>query len=88
MSIYAIITFHSTHFALKAKKVLEKTGKMVETIPVPREFSSECGFCCKVSWEEREEIERILDEQRVEIDHIYRWEKDEEKEKKRRFRFV
>ncbi|MBM4145352.1 MAG: hypothetical protein FJ240_03625 [Nitrospira sp.] len=27
MTIYAIITFHSTHFALKAKKVLEKSGK-------------------------------------------------------------
>jgi hypothetical protein len=88
MAIYAIITFHTTHFALKAKKVLEKSGKRFETIPVPREFSSDCGFCCKVSWEEREEIENILKGNRVEINSVFRWEKDEEKERKKKFRFV
>ena len=88
MTIYAIITFHNTHFAMKAKKVLERNGRRSETIPVPREFSSECGFCCKVIWEEREEIEKILRENSVEIDSIYRWERDEEKERKKNFRFV
>jgi len=85
---YAIITFHNTHFALKAKKVLEKNSKKHETIPVPREFSSECGFCCKVLWEEKEEIENILRINNVEIDSIYRWERDEEMVNKKQFRFV
>jgi len=88
MIVYAVITFHTTHFSLKAKKVLEKSGIPFETIPVPREFSSDCGFCCKVSWDEREEIEKILRENNVEIDCIRRWERDEEREKKKKFRFV
>lgn len=88
MTAYAIITFHTTHFSLKAKKVLEKSGIPFETIPVPREFSSDCGFCCKVSWDERKEIEKILRENSVEIDRIHRWERDEEREKKKKFRFV
>jgi hypothetical protein len=88
MIVYAVITFHTTHFSLKAKKVLEKSGIRFETIPVPREFSSDCGFCCKVLWEEKGATEKILKEHNVEIDCIYRWERDEEGEKKKKFRFV
>jgi hypothetical protein len=87
MAVYAVITFHTTHFALKAKRVLDKTGKKPEMIPVPREFSSNCGFCCKVPWTEKDEIEKILIDNRVEIDRIYRWERDDDAEKKK-FRFV
>jgi hypothetical protein len=88
MTVYAIITFHNTHFALKAKKVLEKRGRKPETIPVPREFSSECGFCCKVLWEEKDTISDILAENSVEFDAVHRWERDEDMERKKKFRFV
>ena len=88
MIVYAIITFHTTHFSLKAKKVLEKSRIPFETIPVPREFSSDCGFCCKVPWKEKDEVAKILDENHVEFDRIHRWERDEEREKKKKFRFV
>jgi len=88
MTIYAIITFHTTHFALKAKKVLEKSEIQFETIPVPREFSSDCGFCCKMLWEKKDGIVTILRENSVEMDSVYRWERDEEIERKKKFRFV
>ncbi|MEW6378284.1 MAG: DUF3343 domain-containing protein [bacterium] len=88
MAVYAIITFHTTHFALKAKRVLDKSGRKPEMIPVPREFSSNCGFCCKVPWPEREEIEKILTDSQVEIDQIFRWERDDEAEKKKKFKFI
>lgn len=86
--VYAVITFHTTHFALKAKKVLEKSGIPFETIPVPREFSSDCGFCAKIPWQYKHDAERLLGENGVAFDKIYRWERDEEKEKKKSFHFV
>ena len=76
MALYAVITFHTTHFAIKAKKVLEKNGKKPRMIPVPREFSSDCGFCCKILWKEKNEAEKILVDNNVEIDRIFKWEKD------------
>ena len=88
MTVYAVITFHTTHFSLKAKKVLGKNGIPFETIPVPREFSSDCGFCLKVLWEEKDVVMNILNENLVEFDRIHRWERDEEKEKKKAFKFV
>jgi hypothetical protein len=88
MTVYAVITFHTTHFSLKAKKVLEGSGIPFETIPVPREFSSDCGFCCKVLWDYRQEVEMILRRNHVELDRVHRWERDEESERKRAYRFV
>ena len=80
MTIYAVITFHTTHFALKAKKVLQKDKINIEMIPVPRELSSDCGFCCKVPWEDKRESEKILKENSVEVDCFYRWELDDNAE--------
>jgi Putative Se/S carrier protein-like len=88
MTTYAIITFHTTHFSLKAKKVLEKRGIHFETIPVPREFSSDCGFCLKALWEEKDEVVNIMKEDNVKFDRIFRWERDEERERKRGFKFI
>jgi len=88
MTTYAIITFHTTHFSLKAKKVLEKSKIHFETIPVPREFSSDCGFCLKALWEEKDEVVNIMKGNNVEFYRIFRWERDEEREKERGFKFV
>ena len=80
--------YPNAFFGLKAKKVLEKSGIQFETIPVPREFSSDCGFCCKVLWKEKDGVITILQENNVEMDSVYRWERDEEIEIKKKFRFV
>jgi hypothetical protein len=88
MTTYAIVTFHTTHFSSKAKKVLEKSRIHFETIPVPREFSSDCGFCLKVLWKEKDAAVKILNENLVEFDRIHCWERDEEREREKTFRFV
>jgi hypothetical protein len=84
MAIYGIITFHTNHFALKTKMVLEENGKKSDLIPLPRELGSDCGLCCMVSWEEKDEAEKILKENSVEIVSILRWERDEDKGRKKK----
>lgn len=39
-----LITFFSTHQALKAEKRLKSKIEKMDLIPTPREISSECGF--------------------------------------------
>ncbi len=39
-----LVTFFSTHHALKAEKILKKELAEIDLIPTPREISSECGF--------------------------------------------
>jgi len=40
-----LITFFSTHQVLRAEKLLKGKVPRLDLIPVPREISSECGFC-------------------------------------------
>ena len=76
MAVFGVITFYTNHFALKTKKVLEKNGKKSDLIPLPRDLGSDCGLCCKVPWEEKDEAERIIRENGVEFINILRWERD------------
>ncbi|HUW71543.1 MAG TPA: DUF3343 domain-containing protein [bacterium] len=40
-----IITFESSHMAIRAERALKVLGITVDLIPVPRQISSACGFC-------------------------------------------
>jgi hypothetical protein len=72
MCLYAIITFRTTHFALKAKRVLERLGiRDFDLTAVPREFSAECGFCLKAPWDQRERMARLLQQNNVEYSGIH-----------------
>ena len=44
-----VISFESTHGAIAARRVLDKSG-MIKTIPVPRAISAACGIA--ISFEE------------------------------------
>jgi hypothetical protein len=43
-----IVTFSSSHTALRSERSLKGRGLAVDLIPVPREISSACGFCLLV----------------------------------------
>ncbi len=46
--MYYVITFPTTHLALKYDKTIKKNGLNSKLIPVPRKLSSNCGFCGQV----------------------------------------
>ena len=68
-----VITFPSTHYALKAEKVLEEAGLEIELIPVPRELSSSCGLAIPILEEEEDKAVEILRENRVETEGVHLW---------------
>ena len=40
-----IVTFQSSHAAIRAERALKGSTPGLDLIPVPREISSACGFC-------------------------------------------
>ena len=46
---YAVILVDSTHHALRIEKLLRQTGIHCRMIPVPRQLSSDCGVCVRIS---------------------------------------
>lgn len=54
--------FHSVQGAIRAEKILLSAGVAHKRIPVPRHLSSNCGFCVRFTWTDRDLVEKLLAE--------------------------
>jgi ferredoxin len=66
----AIILFHSTNYAIWAQNLLKENSIECKMIPVPRDLSSDCGYCVRTSPEDVEQAEKLLEENDVEYDRV------------------
>jgi hypothetical protein len=64
---YFIITFRTSHDAMAMERELEHRRIGVDLIPVPREISSECGFCLKVN-----QVDNIEDLEEMGIESLWK----------------
>jgi len=71
MSEFGVVLFHTTSAALRAEKVLQKAKVTTKLIPVPREFSSDCGIALRFVWAGHQAVLDELTTQRVEIASIH-----------------
>lgn len=68
--------FRSIHFVLKAEKALKKRGIGVETIPVPRQISSDCGIAISFSVDDIGDVRELLTAKKYRLDGIYTCDPD------------
>ena len=55
----------------KVEKETKKAGLKVKLIPAPRHLSSDCGSCLRFLTKNRETVEGILTEKRIDYDSIH-----------------
>lgn len=67
----AVILLHATSHALRAEKLIKKAGISCKLIPVPRQFSSDCGVCLRLKQLDIEEAMNTLKERSIEIDNVH-----------------
>lgn len=72
-----IITFGSTHKALKAEKVLKEHGLPFRLMPTPKTLAAFCDLCIAFQEQDREAIENALKDAGVKPAAIYRKEGDD-----------
>jgi len=48
-SSYYILLFYTIHDVLRTEKILKKHNVAHELVPVPRNLSSDCGMCVKLT---------------------------------------
>lgn len=65
-----VILFHSTNMAIWAADELKESNIKNKLIPVPRELSSDCGYCVSISEDDKEKSEAILNDNDIEYDKI------------------
>jgi hypothetical protein len=57
---YGVALFRSVQGALGAERLLLAAGIAHKLIPVPRHISSNCGFCVRFAWADRDRVEHAL----------------------------
>ena len=72
---YCVLTFHSTHYALNAEKVLKEKYIPVKLMPVPRQVSSSCGIAAEFPCTDKEKVLSLCQEYHIEIDDVHEIEK-------------
>ncbi len=74
---YCLITFSTTHNALRAEKVLNQEGIPILVVPTPREVSAGCGLAIRFLCEDFQAVKEKLNRNDIFVKSVYRVEKDE-----------
>ncbi len=67
-----IVTFPSTHLALRGERVAHEAGIQVRMVPVPRQISSDCNMGMEASTDCMERLRSLLTSKGIECD-LVRW---------------
>ena len=68
---FNIISFESTHMAIKSEKILLEEKLEVRIIPVPREITASCGLALKISKEDFKRGLELLKCNNIELSGCY-----------------
>lgn len=74
MAYYCYITFPTTFFAIRSESMLKNKSCSFKMVPVPRSISSSCGTALRCDCNELAAINKILQNNKIEIEGFYRLE--------------
>lgn len=77
MNDFYIISFNSTHHAIRTEKILQESGYKVLTLPTPREIAASCGLSIKIEKDDICSIVDIMDDNSIERRGIFHILKNE-----------
>jgi hypothetical protein len=60
MDEFHVILFHSSNYVMWAAKILKKKGLRYRIIPIPRQLSSDCGYCLQIPSADVEEAKKLI----------------------------
>ncbi len=75
-----IITFFSSHDAVRSEKELKERDYQVKLVPGPKDISPNCGIALRFEYGFRDEVVDILKKKKINIDGVHE-RKEEEKGK-------
>ena len=72
MSEMYIVSFNSTHQAIKCDKTFEKNEMDYAVLPTPREITQSCGISIKFSIGNIDNVKKIMNENQIEYKGNYK----------------
>lgn len=70
MNGQSVILFHSSNNAMWTLKLLKKNMISGKMIPIPRNLSSDCGYCVRINDDDAEKVRMLIEEKGIEYDRI------------------
>lgn len=81
MNDFYVISFNSTHHAIRTEKLLLEEGMKIMTLPTPREIAASCGLSIKFELDDLEKVNIIMKENSLERRGIFHIKKDDSGER-------
>lgn len=72
---YGVVTFESTHHAIRGEKILENANLKFKTIPTPREITSSCGLSIRFDLDDMDKVKKAMVENELAIKGLYKLSK-------------
>lgn len=66
-----IVTFFTTHAALRAEKVVKEAGVAAELIPAPRALSADCTIALRFPQVEEHRVRAVFEVQGIETSEFH-----------------
>ncbi|MBS5788682.1 MAG: DUF3343 domain-containing protein [Clostridioides difficile] len=73
-----IVSFNSTHHAIRSEKLLKEHEVAITMLPTPREISASCGLSVRFSKDDLEKITKILKDNEIDFKGVYHIDKNNE----------
>ena len=67
-----IVSFNSTHHAIRLDKTLQESGIRATTLPTPREITASCGISIRFLFEDIEVVKNLVGTNDVDYKGIYK----------------
>lgn len=69
---FGVITFKSTHHAIRSESVFNNENIEFRTIPTPREVTHSCGLAIKFDLKDTDFARKIVEKNNLDIEGIFR----------------
>ncbi len=67
-----IVSFNSTHHAIRTEKILNENNIRCTTLPTPREITASCGISIRFLFEDIEVVKNLVGTSEVDYKGIYK----------------
>ncbi|MCF6463547.1 DUF3343 domain-containing protein [Clostridium sp. Cult1] len=75
---FGVITFKSTHYAIKGDLVFKEKDIQYRTIPTPREITHSCGLAIKFDLKDIDLVRNIINDNELTIEGIFKLVKNDD----------
>ncbi|WP_409228430.1 DUF3343 domain-containing protein [Gudongella sp. SC589] len=71
MNEFGILTFQSTHHAMRAERILTEEGIITKTIPTPRDITLSCGLAIRIAIDDLEKVMELKRSGKLEYKELH-----------------